>query len=259
MDRMSKPKERAPAFQFYPRQFSGDDQVMAMDLDTIGAHILLMCNAAASPERYRIEADDRAIRNRVRNPADRDWKRIKTQLLRGAWKPTADGLWWQQEGLRRVHEKQQAFSEAQRGRAGARWNAERMPDGCRTDAGSDAGAVPKTCSSSSSSSSSFVCGEDLIDAATAVSGLIQLTGIHTQKARVVLDQMAQQVEKEGGDLKAWVERMAEAWQLLESSRPKLEYAWGAEKFFGEGHYKNPAGWPWKPGHNGPRKLKAVSE
>jgi hypothetical protein len=45
VDRMSKPKERAPAFQFYPRQFSGDDQVMAMDLDDIGAHILLMCNS----------------------------------------------------------------------------------------------------------------------------------------------------------------------------------------------------------------------
>ena len=41
---------RAPAFQFYPRQFAGDDVVVAMDLDAIGAHILLMCVAAASPE-----------------------------------------------------------------------------------------------------------------------------------------------------------------------------------------------------------------
>jgi len=33
-----------------------------MDLEEIGAHITLMCAAAASPERYRIHADDHAIR-----------------------------------------------------------------------------------------------------------------------------------------------------------------------------------------------------
>lgn len=49
-------KDRAPAFQFYPRQFAGDDRVMGMDLEAIGAHILLMCTAAASPERCRIDA-----------------------------------------------------------------------------------------------------------------------------------------------------------------------------------------------------------
>ena len=36
-------KQRAPAFQFFPRQFAADDHVMAMDLDAVGAHILLMC------------------------------------------------------------------------------------------------------------------------------------------------------------------------------------------------------------------------
>jgi hypothetical protein len=42
-------KERPPSFQFYPRQFAGDDRVMGMDLEAIGAHILLMCAAASSP------------------------------------------------------------------------------------------------------------------------------------------------------------------------------------------------------------------
>ena len=70
-------KERAPAFQFYPRQFAGDDQVMGMDLEAIGAHILLMCAAAASPERCRIDADEYAIRMRLRNPSDERWQSIK--------------------------------------------------------------------------------------------------------------------------------------------------------------------------------------
>jgi len=130
-------KDRPPAFQFYPRQFVGDDQIMAMDLEAIGAHILLMCAAAASPERYRIDADEYAIRMRLRNPADADWGRIKKQLLSGPWKVSADGKWWVQDGLRRTFEKQKDFSESQRGNANARWhrnNAEVLPDACQTDA-----------------------------------------------------------------------------------------------------------------------------
>lgn len=102
-------------------------------------------------------------------------------------------------------------------------------------------------------------GQEPIDASMAVSGLIQMTGIHTQKARIVLDQMAQQAEKNGEDLKLWAENLAKAWRFLEESRAKLEYSWGAHTFFGEGHYKDPNGWPWKQGQSKPRKLKAVSE
>ena len=165
-------KERAPAFQFFPRQFAADDVVMAMDLDTIGAHILLMCAAAASPEQYRLrcrvdaegmpdqcrtDAAERAIRNRLRNPSDADWLRIKTQLLAGAWKVSADGRWWEQDGLRRTFQKQKEFSARQSERAQTGWQrkrAERVPDACRNDAGSVPETMPKVCSSSSSSSSS---------------------------------------------------------------------------------------------------------
>jgi len=67
-------KERPPSFQFYPRQFSGDDQVMGMDLEAVGAHILLICAAASSPEGCRIDADEYAIRMRLRNPSDEAWQ-----------------------------------------------------------------------------------------------------------------------------------------------------------------------------------------
>src|SRR2546430_8055680 len=149
-------KDRPPAFQFYPRQFVGDDQIMAMDLEAIGAHILLMCAAAASPERYRIDADEYAIRMRLRNPVDADWERIKKQLLSGPWKESPDGKWWVQDGLRRTFEKQKDFSESQRGNANARWhpkNAETVPSSCETDAKLMPQTMPKVCSSSSSSSS----------------------------------------------------------------------------------------------------------
>jgi len=149
-------RDRAPAFQFYPRQFAGDDQVMGMDLEAIGAHILLICTAAASPEGCRIDADEYAIRMRLRNPSDEAWIRIKKQLLAGAWKVSLDGKWWVQSGLERTFQKQKDFSETQRTRADARWKKEHagpMPYVCRNDAETMPDIVPNVCSSSSSSSS----------------------------------------------------------------------------------------------------------
>ncbi|MCU1303275.1 MAG: hypothetical protein JWQ87_3559 [Candidatus Sulfotelmatobacter sp.] len=149
-------KERAPAFQFYPRQFAGDDRVMGMDLEAIGAHILLMCAAAASPERCRIDADEYAIRMRLRNPSDEAWQRIKKQLMAGAWKVSSDGKWWIQSGLERTFQKQKEFSDKQREKANQKWgkgDAATVPESCQTDAGVIPDGMPKVCSSSSSSSS----------------------------------------------------------------------------------------------------------
>jgi hypothetical protein len=93
----------------------------------------------------------------------------------------------------------------------------------------------------------------------AVSGLIDMTGVHSQDARIVLESMAWEVEKKGEDLIAWADTLAKSWQLLEESRPRLEYYWGAAKFFGEGHYKNSDGWPWKRDQRPKRRLRAVNE
>ncbi len=97
-----------------------------------------------------------------------------------------------------------------------------------------------------------------IDASMAVSGLIDMTGLHSRDARVVLESMAREAEKKGEDLVAWAETLAKSWQLLEESRPTLEYHWSAAKFFGEGHYKNSNGWPWKQGQRPKPRLRAVN-
>jgi hypothetical protein len=155
-------KERAPAFQFYPRQFAADEHVMAMDLDTVGAHILLMCAAAASPEGYRIPTDERAIRTRLRNPSDEAWERIKTQLIAGPWKISSDGQWWEQAGLYRTLEKQKAFSESQRQRVNIRHARARtgtLPKERPAVTGEATGELPGSYSSSSSSSSNHKPGE----------------------------------------------------------------------------------------------------
>jgi hypothetical protein len=150
---MAKRKERSPAFQFYPRQFAGDEHVTAMDLDVVGAHIILMCATAASPEGYRMPTDERAIRVRLRNPSEADWQRIKVQLLAGAWKVSEDGAWWEQHGLQRTFEKQRAFSEAQRERVSARYK-DKTTEGLPKSYPVATGELPETYSSSASSSSS---------------------------------------------------------------------------------------------------------
>ena len=126
-----------------------------MDLEAIGAHILLICSASASPERCRIDAEEYAIRMRLRNHSNEAWERIKKQLLAGAWKVSEDGKWCQ-DGLRRTFEKQKDFSERQSEKANARWcrkDAEAMPESYRSDADAMPEGMPKACSSSSSSSS----------------------------------------------------------------------------------------------------------
>lgn len=146
---MSK-KERSPAIQFYFRQFAGDEHVMALDLDAVGAHILLMCAAGASNRGYKLPSDERMIRNIIRNPSDLDWQRIKCQLLSGAWKISKDGSWWEQRGMRRSILKRKVFIESQsrKGKAGmeARWKDNRGYDS----------AITQHNSSSSSSSSTAI-------------------------------------------------------------------------------------------------------
>ena len=60
-----------------------------------------------------------------------------------------------------------------------------------------------------------------IDASMAVSGLIQMTGLHSRDARIVLDSMAREVERKGEDLIAWADTLAKSWQLLEESAQGL--------------------------------------
>ena len=95
-----------------------------------------------------------------------------------------------------------------------------------------------------------------IDASMAVSGLIDMTGLHSRDARVVVKTWPVN-EKKGEDLVAWAETLAKSSQLSRSPA-NAEYHWSAAKFFGEGHYKNSNGWPWKQGQRPKPRLRAVN-
>lgn len=108
------PEQRSPSMQFYFRQFAGDERVMAMDLEAIGAHILMMCAAGASPQGYKLPADERILCNIIRVQKNAKWERIKCQLLEGPWKISRDKRWWIQNGMKRSMQKQKVFRDEQK-------------------------------------------------------------------------------------------------------------------------------------------------
>lgn len=144
---MTNIKDRSPAMQFYFRQFMGDDAVILMDLDAVGAHILLMCFAGSSPEGFRIQNRDEILQKILRGVGPSDWARIKPQIM-AAWDISDDGKWIIQRGMQRTLLKQKEFSKKQKENIDKRWedtkrDTKRVPDG-----------IPNGYSSSTSSSSS---------------------------------------------------------------------------------------------------------
>lgn len=107
---------RSPAFQFYPKQWLGDDRVLLMDWDARGMHVHLQCIAWQQDPPCSLPNDDTALRKWCGNP--KRWRKVKDQIL-SAWKLI--GGRWVQEGLLREYEKQRQYSESRRHAAEARW------------------------------------------------------------------------------------------------------------------------------------------
>ena len=84
-------------------------------------------------------------------------------------------------------------------------------------------------------------------------------GIVTDKAFRVLCDVARREQSLGNLPDAIVSAMSKAWQKLQHERQNLEYAWGAEAFFGEGNWRDPRVWPWKEGKKPPMKTMPTND
>lgn len=131
-----------PAFQFYPKQWLGDDAIMLMDWDVRGMHMHLMCIAWQQDPPCTLPDDDAQLRKWCGNIRQKKWNKTREKLLL-AWH-IYDGR-WVQEGLLREYEKQRQYSESRRSAANSRWG--------KTDAHALRTDMHMQCSSSSSSSS----------------------------------------------------------------------------------------------------------
>jgi hypothetical protein len=64
---------------------------------------------------------------------------------------------------------------------------------------------------------------------------------------VVMDEICKAELDDGADPTELRDRMVKAWRDYQKAKPKLVVHPGLEKFFGEGYWRNPEGWSWKPG------------
>lgn len=108
--------EKAPAFQFYPRDFLSDERVLVMDCAARGAYITLLAVAWLEGS---LPVDETAL-IRLAQTTPREWKRIRENVLSCFYQQ--DGRYLQKR-LEVERQKQEAFRQ-QASNAGKR-SAER--------------------------------------------------------------------------------------------------------------------------------------
>jgi 5-methylcytosine-specific restriction endonuclease McrA len=92
--------------------------------------------------------------------------------------------------------------------------------------------------------------------ASAVLDEAQLSG---RDLRVVLEDICRKAMKAGMSADELRAAMVSAWIDYDKSRPILDFPCGAAKFFGEGLWRNRAGWKYKTGHAPPLKANRVPD
>lgn len=126
MTRKVAKDERAPAFQFYWKQWLSDDNVLAMSWTARAMHMHFICLAWQQTPPCSIPDDDDIMRAWVGHPGD--WENLKKQILR-AWRHDELTGRWVQDGLLRVWQTQKAYRDSRRRNAKgyAHAHAEHMP------------------------------------------------------------------------------------------------------------------------------------
>ena len=99
---------KSPAFQWYPKQWLGDNKVQGMDWDAQAMHFHLINLAWQEEPPGSIPADEPLIRRWLRSPSEETWRRVRPQIF-GAWVRSADGSRWVQKGLVEAAERQERY------------------------------------------------------------------------------------------------------------------------------------------------------
>lgn len=136
-------QDRAPAFQFYPRDFASDGRVEAMSAEEVGAYVLLLCKAWFEDPIGSLPNDDVTLSRWARIPRAK-WSKIREKVL-APFSIASDGRYHQkrmQAVAREQDEYKATLTDRARRGAAARWGGE------------DAKAMLKHSLSNASSSSS---------------------------------------------------------------------------------------------------------
>jgi uncharacterized protein YdaU (DUF1376 family) len=101
-------KDKSPAFQWYPKQYLGDDKVLGMDWDARGMHVHLLNISWQQEPPGSLPNDTEQIRRWCGSPLDDVWRRVRPQIF-CAWS-LRDGRWFN-AGMVRAWERQQTYKQ----------------------------------------------------------------------------------------------------------------------------------------------------
>jgi uncharacterized protein YdaU (DUF1376 family) len=206
-----------PAFQFYPKQWLGDDMVSLMDLCAQGAHIRLMCFAWQQSPPCTIP-NDMAVLAKWCGMSEEAFELVWKQVRR-AWNFRANR--WKSFGLFREWKKQKEYSKRQSTNAEKGWKRRRNSD--------DATAMPRqshgnagwhrsgNALQSSSSSSSSTAEED-----KKAFPVVPSTGPGSHKKRQIATDARNAIEN-WQDL---VDHIDQAWKTKKGA----PYPWDGQEF-----------------------------
>ena len=129
----------SPAFQFYPADFVGDPNVMAMSTTEAGAYIFLICAAWEEKPTGTLPDDDSRLA-RIARLRLSDWKRIKANVM-AAFVYDDELKRWKQKRLIREAAHQEARRDQAKNASAKRWESGSNADGKRKQCGGNASGM----------------------------------------------------------------------------------------------------------------------
>lgn len=129
-------KDRAPSFQFYPRDFVSSSAVTRMTPEERGGYVMLLCHAWDTDEPGVLPDDDSALS--ALSGLGKRWAKCRPAIARAF---TVEGGQWKQERMIAEREAQaERFRKASE--AGAKASAKRWGDGMRSASESHPNRMP---------------------------------------------------------------------------------------------------------------------
>ena len=119
-----------PHFRFNPQRFLGDDKVMLMCAESVGAHILLMSIAWQQNPPCSLP-NDIVLMQKWSRLSVKKWKKLESEILK-AWR-LKDKRWYQ-DGLLKEYIRLEKISKLRKKAAEKRWDDDIMQVECKSNA-----------------------------------------------------------------------------------------------------------------------------
>lgn len=153
---------------------------------------------------------------------------------------TSDGVIFSRRLVRDEQRRAADRKRKKEARGGNAGHPPTCPPDVRTDVRSLSGGITSSYSITSKE-------QDGITPDMIARSVLTETGLAGRDVAMVLDEVCRSQVKLYETPGALRDALIDSWRQYDSAKPSLAYTKGAAKFFGDGDWRNKAGWPWKEG------------